>query len=323
MRAAVCRAYGPPESLVVEEADDPVAGPGEVVVAVRAAAVNFPDLLLIADRYQLSVPVPFTPGSEFAGEVIEAGDDVDAVAVGDRVCGTTFHGAFAERVVVAAAAVRPIPDGVADDTAAAFFVTHATAWHALRSVAELRAGERLLVTGAAGGVGSAAVALGVVAGAEVVAVASGAEKLAACADAGASVLIDSGRDDVRDQLRELVPDGVDVVVDVVGGAVAEPALRACRWGARFVTIGFASGDIPAIPLNLVLLKGVTVMGLEMRGFGENRPDDLARDRAELDSMLAEGRVRPVIGARVSLDDVAVGLRLLADRRVHGKVVVVP
>lgn len=323
MRAAICREYGPPESLVVEEVDDPVAGPGEVVVAVRAAAVNFPDLLLIADRYQLSVPVPFTPGSEFAGEVIEVGEGVAGVAVGDRVSGTTFHGAFAQRVVVGAASVRPIPEGVSDEVAAAFYVTHSTAWHALRSVAELRTGERLLVTGAAGGVGSAAVALGIAAGAEVVAVASGEEKLAACAEAGAAVLIDSARPDVRDQLRTQMPDGVDVVLDSVGGAVAEPALRACRYGARFVTIGFASGDIPSIPLNLVLLKGVTVMGLEMRGFGEHRPADLALDRAELDEMLAEGRIRPVLGARVALDDVAAGLRLLADRKVHGKVVVIP
>jgi len=323
MRAAVCSVHGPPESVEIREVDAPTPGPGQVVVSVRAAAVNFPDVLIVADRYQLSVPTPFVPGSEFAGEVAELGEGVSTPAVGDRVRGTVFHGAFAEQVVIDADRVHPIPDDVTMVDAAGFYVTHATAYHCLRSVASLQKGERLLVTGAAGGVGSAAVALGVAMGAEVVAVASGREKLDLCERLGASVLVDASADDLRGALRESVPDGIDVVLDPVGGDVAEPAVRACRYGARFVTVGFASGDIPAIPLNLVLLKGVTLAGFEMRGFGTHHPDLMSRDLQELEDIFASGVVRPAVGATLPLDEVVEALRLLADRRATGKIIIVP
>lgn len=323
MRAVECHTHGPPEDLRIVERDDPQPGAGEVVVQVEAAALNFPDILLVADRYQISVPVPFVPGSEFAGTVAAVGDGVDSPSIGDRVSGTVLVGAFAERVVVAADRVTPVPDEVDLRDAAAFSVTHATAYHCLRSVASLQPGERLLVLGAAGGVGSAAVALGVEMGAEVVAAASGPDRLESCRAAGAAVTVDSSVEDFRAELRAAVPNGVDVVIDPVGGRYSEAALRATRWGGRFVTVGYAAGEIPRIPLNLVLLKGVQVLGFEMAGFATHRPDDVARDRAELAALFTSGRIRPVIGATFPLDQAPEAMRALADRKAVGKVVLVP
>lgn len=294
-----------------------------MVVAVAAAAANFPDVLILENRYQISVPTPFVPGSEFAGEVVEMGDGVDGLRIGDRVYGASLVGAFAERIEVPASSLTMVPDGVDLTTAAAFGVVYATAYHALRSVADVRRGDKVLVLGAAGGVGLAAVEVAQVLGAEVIAAASSPEKLAVCDARGARWTLDYEHADLRAGLREIAPDGVDVVIDPVGGRHAEPALRATRWGGRFVTVGFASGEIPAIPLNLVLLKGVIVKGLEMRGFGEHAPDLLARDRRELATLLASGRIHPHIGATFPLVDTARALRLLADRRATGKVLIVP
>jgi NADPH2:quinone reductase len=319
VRAAVCRAYGPPENVAVDDIAAPEVGPGQVRVRVDSGAVNFPDVLLVADRYQISVPPPFVPGSEFAGVVTEVAGDVGAVAVGDRVAGTTLVGAFAEEVVVDAAAVRPVPAGVDLRHAAAFGVAHRTAYHVLRSVAGLRAGEDLVVLGAGGGVGLATVQLGALLGATVTAVASSADKLRAAADHGAAHLIDHRSVDLRQALREA--GGADVVVDPVGGALSEPALRSLRWGGRFVTVGYASGDIPRIPLNLVLLKGVRVLGFEFRAFIAHAPDEFARNERELDALLAAGRVVPHIGAAFPLDEAAAALRFVADGRAIGKVVV--
>jgi NADPH2:quinone reductase len=278
---------------------------------VRAAAVNFPDVLLVADRYQLHAPLPFVPGSEFAGEL----DD------GTRVFGATFVGAFAEEVAVAADAVTPIPDGVGDVEAAAFGVAHRTAYHVLRSVARLEAGEELVVLGAGGGVGLAAVQLGSHLGAGVTAVASSPEKLAVAASHGAERGIDHRAGDLREALRAALPDGADVVVDPVGGDLAEPALRALRRGGRFVTVGYASGEIPRIPLNLVLLKGSQVLGFQYATFAQHAPDELARNEAELLELLASGRARPHVGATFPLDETAAALRLVADGQAIGKVVI--
>ncbi|HET8621043.1 MAG TPA: NADPH:quinone oxidoreductase family protein [Acidimicrobiales bacterium] len=319
MRAAVCRAYGPPENVAVDDIPAPEIGPGQVRVRVDAGAVNFPDVLLVADRYQISVPPPFVPGSEFAGVVTEVAGDAGAVAVGERVAGTTLVGAFAEEVVVDAAAVRPVPAGVDLRHAAASGVAHRTAYHVLRSVAGLRAGEDLVVLGAGGGVGLATVQLGALLGATVTAVASSAGKLLTAADHGATRLIDHRSVDLRQALREA--GGADVVVDPVGGALSEPALRSLRWGGRFVTVGYASGDIPRIPLNLVLLKGVRVLGFEFRAFVAHAPDEFARNEGELDALLAAGRVVPHIGAAFPLDEAAAALRFVADGRAIGKVVV--
>jgi NADPH2:quinone reductase len=319
VRAAVCRAYGPPENVAVDDIPAPEIGPGQVRVGVDAGAVNFPDVLLVADRYQISVPPPFVPGSEFAGVVTEVAGEVGGVAVGDRVAGTALVGAFAEEVVVDASAVRPVPAGVDLRHAAAFGVAHRTAYHVLRSVAGLRAGEDLVVLGAGGGVGLATVQLGALLGATVTAVASSADKLRAAADHGAAHLIDHRSVDLRQALREA--GGADVVVDPVGGALSEPALRSLRWGGRFVTVGYASGDIPRIPLNLVLLKGVRVLGFEFRAFVAHAPDEFARNERELDALVAAGRAVPHIGAAFPLDEAAAALRFVADGRAIGKVVI--
>jgi len=321
VRAAVCREYGPPEAVAVEDLPSPALGPGQVRVRVSAAAVNFPDVLLVANRYQLSAPVPFVPGSEFAGVVAWVADGVDGVSVGDRVTGTAMVGAFAEEVVVGASAVRPIPAGVDTRHAAAFGVAHRTAFHVLRSVAALQPGEELVVLGAGGGVGLAAVQLGVLLGASVTAVASSPEKLEVAAAQGATHLIDHRQRDLRQALREALPDGADVVVDPVGGALAEPALRALRWDGRFVTVGYASGEIPRIPLNLVLLKGIRIVGFEFYGFVTHSPDEFQRGEEELAGLLASGRIVPHIGASFGLDETAAALRLVADGQAVGKVVI--
>jgi NADPH2:quinone reductase len=289
------------------------------VVDVAFAAVNFPDVLIVAGRYQVNVPTPFVPGSEFSGVVRSVGPGADAVAVGDRVFGATMTGAYAEQVVVPAGALRLVPDGVGLDAAAAIWVAHATAYHALRSIAEVAPGERVVVLGAAGGVGLAAVELAAVLGADVIAAASSEDKLALCRSRGAAHTIDYVGKDLRATLRELAPGGVDVVIDPVGGPLAEQALRALRWKGRFVTIGFASGEIPRIPLNLVLLKGCVVKGFEIRTFAGHEPALATRDERELLDLLAGGRVRPHISAVHPLADAAVALAGVAGRRSTGKV----
>jgi len=302
VRAAVCRSYGDPDVVTVEK-DFPVPGlhAGQVQVRVGAAAVNFPDVLLVADKYQMSVPPPFVPGSEFAGVVAAVGDEVNTVAVGDRVFGTALVGAFAEEIVVSPEALTATPDGVEDWAAAAFGVAHRTAIHVVRSVARVQPEEELVVLGAGGGVGLATVQLGALFGASVTAVASSAEKL-----------------DVA--LRDAHPAGVDVVVDPVGGGLAEPALRSLRWAGRFVTVGYASGTIPRIPLNLVMLKGIHVLGFQMLSFATNAPDEFGRNEADLIDLLSSGRVLPHIGRRFSLDEVVAALQFVADGRAIGKVV---
>lgn len=319
MRAAVCRSYGAPEVVVVDEFPAPDCGAGQVRVRVHAAAVNFPDVLVIADEYQMSAPLPFVPGSEFAGVVADVAEDVEAVAVGDRVFGSVFVGAFADEVVVGAANVTHIPTGVEDTAAAAFGVAHRTAYHVLRSVARVQPGEELVVLGAGGGVGLAAVQLGAALGARVTAVASSAEKLDVAASFGATELIDHRAGDLRQALRERHPDGTDIVVDPVGGDLAEPALRSLRWNGRFVTVGYASGEIPRIPLNLVLLKGIQVLGFQFLTFATNAPDEMVRNDAELMDLLGSGRATPHIGATFAFDDVAAALRHVADGKAIGKV----
>jgi len=320
VRAAVCRAHGPPESVTVDDLPVPDLGPGQVRVRIDAAAVNFPDVLIVANEYQISVPPPFIPGSEFAGTVAEVADGADGVAVGDRVAGTTMVGAFAEEVTAAADAVWPVPDGVGMPHAAAFGVAHRTAWHVLRSVAEVQPGEELIVLGAGGGVGLAAVQLGALLGASVTAVASSADKLAVAAELGATHVIDHRSTELRPALRELLPGGADVVVDPVGGDLSEPALRALHWGGRFVTVGYASGTIPRVPLNLVLLKGSRILGFEFRSFMAREPDTARRNEQELVALLAAGKAVPHVGATFALDEAAAALRYVADGRAIGKVV---
>jgi NADPH2:quinone reductase len=320
MRAALCRVYGPPETIEVTDIAAPGLAAGQVRVLIGAAAVNFPDVLLMANQYQLTVPVPFVPGSEFAGVVAEAGDGVTELEPGMRVMGTSITGAFATEAVVPARSLTRVPGNVTDHHAAAFGVAHRTAFHVLRSVARVRPGERLVVLGAGGGVGLAAVQLGAVLGARVTAVASSAAKLDVAAAHGATMLIDHKAGDLRTALRDAFPDGVDVVVDPVGGDLAEPALRALRWDGRFVTVGYASGTVPRIPLNLVLLKGCRILGFQFRDFAANAPDELARNEAELLGLLASGRALPHVGATFKLAEAAAALRHVADGKAIGKVV---
>jgi NADPH2:quinone reductase len=323
VRAARCNAYGPPETLVVEEVPAPPLRAGEALVAVRGASVNYPDVLIVANDYQVSIPVPFTPGSEFAGVVLAVGDDVSSVRVGDRVCGATFTGAFADQAAAAAAALTSIPDSVSFAEAAAFGVAYTTAYHGLRSVADVQPGEWTVVLGAAGGVGLAAVEIAHHLGSRVVAAASTDEKLAVCRARGAEATVNYTRESLKDRVKALTGGGADVVIDPVGGAFSEAALRATRWGGRFVVVGFASGEIPRIPLNLVLLKGVIVKGFELRTFAQHAPEAARRDVDELAELFAAGAVRPYVSAVFPLKRVGEALRAVADRRAVGKVVIDP
>lgn len=317
MRAAICTKYGPPDVVEVGEIPAPPLEAGHVRIKVAAAAVNFPDVLIVANQYQVKVPTPFVPGSELAGEVVEVAGDVDGMEPGTRVFGTTFVGAFAEEAVIPASSVTRTPPGVDDSHAAAFGVAHRTAYHVLRSVAELKPGEELVVLGAGGGVGLAAVQLGSVLGARVTAVASSDEKLEVARAEGAEVLVNHR----RQKIKEVLPGGADVVVDPVGGALSELALRSLRWGGRFVTVGYASGEIPRIPLNLVLLKGVHILGFEFRSFATNRPMAAESDERELMELFAEGRISPHIGAVFPLEEASAALGHVANGGAVGKVVI--
>jgi NADPH2:quinone reductase len=321
VRAAYVPEHGPPEAVVVQELPDPQPGPGEVVVDVAYAAVNFPDVLIVNNEYQVPVPAPFVPGSEFAGVVSAVAEGVDAVATGDHVYGASFVGAYAQKIAVPAASVHVIPKTVDLRDAAAFSVAHTTAMHTLRTIADLQPGESVLVLGAAGGVGLASVELATLLGGQVVAAASSPEKLELCAKYGAVAGIDYTTEDLKTRAKELTGGGAGVVVDPVGGPYSEAALRATKWGSRFVVVGFASGEIPRIPLNLVLLKGVIVRGMEMRSIVEHVPDLVARDQRELNELFVGGKIHPHVSAVYPLADTAVALRSMLERTATGKVLI--
>lgn len=318
MRAAVCPAYGPPEVVRVQDIPAPVLRPGHVRVDVRAAAVNFPDVLLVAGEYQTKVPPPFIPGSECAGIITELGDDVAGLAIGDRVTGTAMFGTFAEQVCLPSAALALIADTVDDPTAAASGVAHRTAYHALRSTARIGSGDEVIVLGAGGGVGLAAVQLATALGARVTAVASSPEKLFTAQEYGAQAVVNHRAGDLRAALRDALPDGAHAVLDPVGGDLSEPALRALRRGGRFVTIGYACGTIPRIPLNLVLVKGIALLGFQ---FQDVAAEEFHRNEAELAELLSTGAVTPHVGAVYPLEETADALRLVADGQAVGKVIV--
>ena len=265
MKAIVCRQFGPPESLVLEELPSPAAGAGQVLVAVKAASVNYPDVLLIQNKYQFKPPLPFSPGSEMAGTVKALGAGVTSAKPGDRVIAFSTYGAFAEEAVVDAARLVPIPEGMDFVTAAAFLLTYGTAHHALRNRADVKPGETLLVLGAAGGVGIAAIEIGKVLGLRVIACASSDEKLAVCREHGADGTVNYATEDLRERIKALTGGaGVDLIFDPVGGAYAEAALRSSNWRARFLVIGFAGGEIPRIALNLPLLMERSIVGVNGR-----------------------------------------------------------
>ncbi|HEX3923110.1 MAG TPA: NADPH:quinone oxidoreductase family protein [Streptosporangiaceae bacterium] len=320
MRAARCEEYGGPENVVIRDIPSPEVTPGHVLVDVAAAAVNYPDLLFVANRYQVSAPLPFTPGSEFAGRVAAVGEGVTGLAAGDLVYGSVFTGAMAEQVLAPARSVALVPPGLSLTEAAAFRVTYLTAYHSLVTAGDVRPGQWVVVLGAAGGVGSATVDVAVRLGARVIAAASSPERLEVCAKLGAEAGIDYVHEDLKQRIRDVTGEGADLVVDPVGDRWAEPALRAVRWGGRFVTVGYAGGDIPCIPLNIVLLKNITVRGLDLRTWTERLPEETARARQTLTELVAGG-LRPAVSEVHDLADTGHALRRVAGRLPTGKVVI--
>jgi NADPH2:quinone reductase len=323
MRAVLCKAYGPPESLVIEDVESPTPGPGEVVISVKASGVNFPDVLIIQNKYQVKPPLPFSPGSEVAGVIKAVGENVTHVAPGDQVFAFTVYGGFAQEVKTDAKRLLPIPAGMTFPTAAAFGLTYATSDHALRDRGALEAGETLLVLGAAGGVGLAAVEIGKALGARVIACASSDDKLAVCREHGADETINYATEDLRERIKAITGGkGADVIYDPVGGSYTEPALRSIAWRGRLLVVGFAAGDIPKIPLNLTLLKGCAIVGVYWGEFTRREPERFAQEMRQLGQWYGEGRIRPHISATYPLDRAADALNDMAQRRVVGKVVLV-
>ena len=321
MKAVLCKAYGPPESLVFEDVPSPAPRPGEAVVSVKAASVNFPDVLIIENKYQVKPPLPFSPGSELAGIVKGVGDGVTSVAPGDRVLAITGYGAFAEEVAVDVRRLLPMPAGMDFPTAAAFGLAYATSEHALSDRGALKAGETLLVLGAAGGVGIAAIEIGKALGARVIACASTDDKLAVCRAHGADETINYATEDLRERIRALTGgNGPDVVYDPVGGAYTELALRSIAWRGRLLVVGFAAGEIPKIPLNLALLKGCSIVGIFWGDFARREPQKFADAMARLGRWYADGSLKPHISATFPLDRAADALILMASRKVTGKIV---
>jgi NADPH2:quinone reductase len=324
MKAVLCKAYGPPESLVVEDVEPLKPGKGQVVITVKACGVNFPDALIIQGKYQVKPPMPFSPGSEVAGIVKEVGEGVDSARVGDRVIAFIGHGGFAEEVLAEAAQLIPIPDVMDFATAASFVLTYGTSHYALKDRAQIRSGETLLVLGAAGGVGLAAVEIGKVMGARVIAAASTDEKLEVCKQHGADELINYTTQDLRERVKELTRgEGVDVVYDPVGGNYSEVALRGMAWGGRFLVIGFTAGEIPRIPLNLTLLKGCSIVGVFWGSFTSRDPKRNQQHLQELLNWYVTGKINPLISATYPLERAADALNDMMNRKVKGKVVLVP
>ncbi|MEN9760495.1 MAG: Quinone oxidoreductase 1 [Pseudomonadota bacterium] len=324
MKALLCTQYGPPEALTLQTIADPQPGPGEVVVQMKAAGVNFPDVLIIQNKYQFKPQLPFAPGAEFSGVISAVGSGVRSRKVGDKVIGSVTFGAFAEQVCLPAERTIAMPEGLDFETAAALVLTYGTSWHALVDRAQLQAGETLLVLGASGGVGLAAIQIGRALGARVIAAASSAEKLAVCQQNGAHALIDYGREDLRERLKSLTEGrGPNVIYDPVGGPLTEVSFRSIAWRGRHLVVGFAQGDIPKLPLNLALLKGASLIGVFWGQYLQLEPAAFAADLKELFERVAAGELKPYISARYPLADGARALRELMDRRASGKLVIVP
>ncbi len=321
MKAVLCKAYGPPEGLVIEDVEPLKPGRGQVVVGVKACGVNFPDTLIIQGKYQFKPLVPFSPGSEIAGIVKEVGEGADGVKVGDQVIAFTGWGGFAEEVIADAARLIPMPDGMDFTTASAFVLAYGTSHYALKDRAQLKPGETLLVLGAAGGVGLAAVEIGKVMGARVIAAASTDEKLEVCKQHGADQVINYSTEDLKESVKTLTAgNGVDVILDPVGGDYSEAALRGMAWGGRFLVIGFTTGDIPRIPLNLPLLKGCSIVGVFWGSFTERDRKRSQEHLSELLTWFAAGKLKPLISATYSLTRAAEALNDVMSRKVKGKVV---
>ncbi|MBA3271007.1 MAG: NADPH:quinone oxidoreductase family protein [Acidobacteria bacterium] len=324
MKALLCTQFGPPSLLEIKDVPSPTPGPGEVVITVKAASVNFPDVLIIENKYQFKPALPFSPGSELAGVVKEVGEGVASTAPGDRVMVFTIHGAFAEEVKVEATRVLPIPAGMTFPTAAALLLTYGTMDHGLRDRGAVKTGETVLVLGASGGIGIASIQIAKALGARVIACASSEDKLAVCREQGADEVINYATSDLREGIKALTGGrGVDVIVDPVGGAYTEPALRSIAWRGRLLVVGFAAGDIPKIPLNLTLLKGCAIVGVFWGEFLRREPEAFAGSVAQLGQWYAEGRLKPHISATFPLERAAEAIEMMAARQVVGKVIVLP
>jgi NADPH:quinone reductase len=324
MRAVRVHELSGPQALRVDELPTPPVGAGQVLIDVRAAGVNFPDILITRGQYQFKPATPFSPGGEAAGVVSAVGSGVTTIKVGDRVAATMLYGAFAEQVVVPELACVKLPDAVSFEVGAATLLTYLTTMHALVDRAAIKAGESLLVLGAAGGVGTSAVELGALLGARVIAAASSADKLAFCREHGASETIDYSKEDLKERVKALTRgNGVDIVYDPVGGALTELSVRGMAWQGRYLVIGFASGDIPKLPLNLVLLKGCQIVGVFWGSFAMREP---ARNRTHADQVfawVAERKLNPAIDAALPFTQAAEALARIERRQVKGKLVLVP
>lgn len=322
MRAVRCNRFGPPSQLAIEYLACPEPAGGEVVVQIRAAGINYPDALVIQDKYQLKPPLPFTPGGEFAGVVTRVGEGAKRFAVGQPVIGFTGWGAFAQEIAIAEDRLFAMPDGIPFEVAGSFLMTYGTAFHALKDRAALASGETVLVLGAAGGMGTASVELAKALGSRVIAAASTPEKLAACREHGADETIDYEREDLREVLKKLTNGrGVDVVCDPVGGRFSEPALRSTAWRGRFLVVGFAGGEIPRIPLNLPLLKGCSIVGVFWGEFLRRERVAVEDDLRELVALYRAGHIHPLVSRHYSLDETPSALEQIAQRKAIGKWVV--
>ncbi len=322
MRAAVCKAFKTPFELIIEEVPDPTAGVGEVVIDVKSAGVNFPDSLIVQGKYQVKPALPFVPGMEAAGIVSAIGEDVADLQPGMRVLAHPHIGAFAEKIVVSAHDVIRIPDSMGFNEAAGFAHVYGTSHHALKDRGHLKVGETLLVLGAAGGVGLAAMKIGKAMGARVIAAASSPEKLALCKQHGADALIDYSREDLRDRIKQITGgEGIDVVYDPVGGALAEPSIRSLKRYGRYLVVGFAAGEIPKLPLNLLLLKTAAAIGVFWGQFVEREPERNSQNLKELFAWQAAGKLHPHVSAAFPFEQTAAAIQHVADRKALGKVVI--
>ncbi len=322
MKAALCKQYGPPRSLVVEEIEAPEPGPGEVKVRVHACGVNFPDILMMAGKYQSKPDMPFSPGGEVSGQIVGIGDGVEGLQTGQRILGMAGHGGMAEEICLPAVAVVPIPENMDYETAAGFILTYGTSYHALKQRARLQPGETLLVLGAAGGVGLAAVELGRLMGARVIAAASTAEKLELAGEYGATEFINYTTENLKDRVKELTGGrGADVIYDPVGGELFDQCMRSIAWKGRVLVIGFASGEIPKVPVNLALLKGCEIVGVFWGAFTQREPEAHRENTRELLEFVAAGKLKPHISATFPLEQAGEALAVLAERKALGKVIV--
>ena len=320
MQAALSIVAGPRESLEIATIEEPAPASDEAVIAVRATALNFMDTLIIRDRYQVKPPRPFSPGAECAGEVVAVGRDVTGFKAGDRVCAYVGYGAARERIAVKASALVPVPERVSFEQAAALIVTYGTVLYAFRDRARLSGGETLVVTGATGGVGSAAVELGKLLGAHLIACANGQAKLAELRAQGVEEFVDPDSGEVKQALRELTGGaGADVVLDVTGGGLTEELVRGTAWGGRYLVVGFAAGEIPRLPLNLVMLKSIAVMGIHWSAWALRDPGGHRKNTEWLLAQVAAGRLSPAVDARFPLHGIKDALALIEERKVKGKV----